>query len=176
MSCCGRGGSWFGNCGSVGNANFDHTWHGGITVCKARQFQAELGLQRRSSQPRSDASSDDESIDTNCKEVRLAAHELESTSANVSTPTSGATPIHFPGNSSNGPPPNPLTATTSDNPAARPQSNSTIIKEIPNTKIYTSVATSTDSATSESLGVRGCDKSLHIVSHMNMILIIAWWH
>ena len=42
MSCCGRGGSWFGNCGSVGNANFDHTWHGGITVCKARQFGTAL--------------------------------------------------------------------------------------------------------------------------------------
>ena len=36
ISCCGRGGSWFRNCGSVGNAKLDHTWHEGIRVCKAR--------------------------------------------------------------------------------------------------------------------------------------------
>merc|ERR1719201_1171673 len=35
-SCCGHGGSWFRNCGSVGNAKLDHTWYEGIQVCKAR--------------------------------------------------------------------------------------------------------------------------------------------
>merc|ERR1712032_381854 len=35
-SCCGRGGSWFRNCGSAGNTNVDHTWYEGIQVCKAR--------------------------------------------------------------------------------------------------------------------------------------------
>merc|ERR1711934_1047747 len=33
-SCCGRGGSWFRNCGSAGNKKFGHTWFEGIQVCK----------------------------------------------------------------------------------------------------------------------------------------------
>ena len=35
-SCCGRGGAWFGDCGSAGNAERRHTWYEGIQVCKAR--------------------------------------------------------------------------------------------------------------------------------------------
>ena len=31
-SCCGRGGTWVGKCGS--DANFDHTWDEGMEVCK----------------------------------------------------------------------------------------------------------------------------------------------
>ena len=33
-SCCGRGGSWFGSCGSTGN--FRHSWHQGIRACRTR--------------------------------------------------------------------------------------------------------------------------------------------
>merc|ERR1712010_143649 len=33
-SCCGRGGSWFRNCGSAGNKKFGHTWFEGIQACK----------------------------------------------------------------------------------------------------------------------------------------------
>ena len=33
-SCCGRGGSWFRNCGGV--AKLRHTWYEGIQSCKAR--------------------------------------------------------------------------------------------------------------------------------------------
>ena len=36
MSCCGRGGSWFGKCGSAGNTKLGHTWHEGLESCKAR--------------------------------------------------------------------------------------------------------------------------------------------
>merc|ERR1712224_1191878 len=36
MSCCGRGGSWFRNCGSAGNSNLEHTWFEGIRACKTR--------------------------------------------------------------------------------------------------------------------------------------------
>ena len=35
-NCCARGGSWFGNCGSVSNAQFDHTWSEGSQACKIR--------------------------------------------------------------------------------------------------------------------------------------------
>merc|ERR1711981_200440 len=37
-SCCGRGGSWFRNCGSVGNAKFQYTWYEGIQACSAQSF------------------------------------------------------------------------------------------------------------------------------------------
>ena len=33
-SCCGRGGSWFGNCGSTGDLTQEHTWSEGIQVCE----------------------------------------------------------------------------------------------------------------------------------------------
>ena len=32
-SCCGRGGSWFKECGSAGNAKVDHTWRQGRMAC-----------------------------------------------------------------------------------------------------------------------------------------------
>ena len=35
-SCCGRGGSWFRNCGASGSAKFTRTWYEGIQACKAR--------------------------------------------------------------------------------------------------------------------------------------------
>merc|ERR1712224_82064 len=33
-SCCARGGSWFNNCGDVGDSTFEHTWGEGIQACK----------------------------------------------------------------------------------------------------------------------------------------------
>ena len=33
-SCCARGGSWFKNCGDVGDTHFAHTWIEGIESCK----------------------------------------------------------------------------------------------------------------------------------------------
>ena len=35
-SCCGRGGSWFKNCRSAGDAKLRHTWYEGIQVCSTR--------------------------------------------------------------------------------------------------------------------------------------------
>ena len=46
MSCCGRGGSWFKNCGSSGNTKLQHTWYEGIQACKARsQSKTVVGHQ-----------------------------------------------------------------------------------------------------------------------------------
>ena len=33
LSCCGRGASWHGKCGSPGNSNYEHTWHEGVKAC-----------------------------------------------------------------------------------------------------------------------------------------------
>ena len=47
LSCCGRGGSWFKNCGGVGNTKFQHTWHEGMHACKARtQSKAIIAHQK----------------------------------------------------------------------------------------------------------------------------------
>ena len=40
-SCCGRGGSWFKNCGGAGNSNLDHTWYEGMKVCKKARVQSK---------------------------------------------------------------------------------------------------------------------------------------
>ena len=35
-SCCGRGGSWFGNCGSADSTKVEHRWYEGLEACKTR--------------------------------------------------------------------------------------------------------------------------------------------
>ena len=51
MSCCGRGASWFGNCGSAGDTKRGHTWHEGIQACKARtQLKTVIGQQLNGAQ------------------------------------------------------------------------------------------------------------------------------
>ena len=50
-SCCGRGGSWFRNCGSAGNMQLRHTWYEGIRVCKTRaQSKRASGRQSNAAQ------------------------------------------------------------------------------------------------------------------------------
>ena len=52
-SCCGRSGSWFGNCGSVGNVKLDHTWYEGIQACKTlAQPKTAIGRQSNAAQQR----------------------------------------------------------------------------------------------------------------------------
>ena len=36
LSCCTRGGAWYGNCGDPGDSRFDHTWFEGILSCKSK--------------------------------------------------------------------------------------------------------------------------------------------
>ena len=51
MSCCGRGGSWFGNCGSTGNTKFEHAWLDGLQACRARtQLKIASGHQSNAAQ------------------------------------------------------------------------------------------------------------------------------
>ena len=92
ISCCGLGGSWFGNCGSAGNANLGHTWHEGIRVCET-QFQAVVGERLHAYQANNNASFDNTSMGTNFNAVIAATHMLASTPANTSAPAPGATPI-----------------------------------------------------------------------------------
>ena len=51
MSCCGRGGSWFKNCGRAGNAKLHHTWYEGIQACKKLEHSKRaIGLQSNAAQ------------------------------------------------------------------------------------------------------------------------------
>ena len=46
ISCCGRGGSWFDQCGGAGDTKVGHTWHEGLQACKARaQSSIVIGQQ-----------------------------------------------------------------------------------------------------------------------------------
>ena len=59
LSCCARGGSWFGKCGATANAQVQHTWHEGIQACKARQPKAVVaGQQQKYVQKGSNSSTD----------------------------------------------------------------------------------------------------------------------
>ena len=60
MSCCGRGGSWFGKCGSVMDTKFDHTWYEGFHACKTRsQSNIVIGQKLKGiKKARDDASND----------------------------------------------------------------------------------------------------------------------
>ena len=53
ISCCGRSGSWFGNCGSVSNSNLDHTWYEGIQACKTlSQSKSAIGQKSHAAKQR----------------------------------------------------------------------------------------------------------------------------
>ena len=79
MSCCGRGGSWFKNCGGAGNAKLQHTWYEGIQACKA-QMQSKTAI----SQQNGGDSSHDADM-TNSKAVAASSKMFAFTSVNTST-------------------------------------------------------------------------------------------
>ena len=93
MSCCGRGGSWFGNCGNTGSAILGRTWHEGIRVCQARQFQAVKGQQLNAAQSKPNASSDDDSSDMDSEAVTVIAHMFVTAPDNTTTPLLGTASI-----------------------------------------------------------------------------------
>ena len=50
-SCCGHGGSWFGNCGSTSNTKGDHTWYEGIRACDVQmQYKEAVARQSQAAQ------------------------------------------------------------------------------------------------------------------------------
>ena len=68
MSCCGRGGSWFGNCGSARDTNTDHTWHEGLQACKA-QTQSKLVVSQQFSAQQGENGPSNSEDDTNSKTI-----------------------------------------------------------------------------------------------------------
>ena len=85
FSCCGRSGSWFGNCGSATNAMHDHTWYEGIRACKTlAQSKAAIGRYSNAAQQRN--SSNGRPGMTNSKTVIIPADTFTFTSTSTSTP------------------------------------------------------------------------------------------
>ena len=83
LSCCGHGGSWFGNCGNAGNANFGHTWNEGIQACKSRQSKKIVGQQLYDPHPQGNVPSNDDSTSMNFKEVVAATQMFAFESASI---------------------------------------------------------------------------------------------
>ena len=92
LSCCARGGSWFGNCGSGRTTQTGHSWYEGIQACTARQSQTVVGQQLHAPQPKGNASSGGVSMGMNSKAV-MTANVLPSAPANTSALMSDAAPI-----------------------------------------------------------------------------------
>ena len=83
-SCCGRGGSWFKNCGGVGNAKLHHTWYEGIQACKARsQSMTVVDEQLNGAQPKDIDSS--QATVVNGKTVTAATKTFVFASVNTSS-------------------------------------------------------------------------------------------
>ena len=86
MSCCGRGGSWFKKCGSVGNTRLQHTWYEGIQSCKARSQSKTVLSNQLNVDNQKDIDSSHGADTPNYKEVIMATKKFSFTSVNTSTP------------------------------------------------------------------------------------------
>ena len=86
MSCCSRGGSWFGKCGSTGNAKLDHTWYEGLQACKVRS-QSETGRRQQlhDAKQEGNASSNDKAVIEAAKPFVFTSAPMAHT-APISTP------------------------------------------------------------------------------------------
>ena len=99
LSCCARGGSWFGKCGATANAQVQHTWHEGIQVCKARKSKTVVwGEQRNEVQQQNNLFSGDTANVTNSKIVITATRKSASTL--TATPVSDISPYNVRTNAS----------------------------------------------------------------------------
>ena len=189
LSCCAPGGSWFGNCGSAGNANLEHTWHEGIRVCNT-QFQAVVGQQLHASQPQVNVSFDDTSMDMDSKALIVAAHVF----SNPSTTMSFATPItmraHTPmimsaykstayaGTTIFKAPNTTIIHTLVKKPISTPiitAVNRTIVEASRSISADVSLASSSYTLVSTSLATRKCEKLPNTVFQISLILSFVCW-
>ena len=157
MSCCGRGGSWFGDCGSAGNANVGHTWSEGIRACKVRQFQTVVRQQLRDPRPTMHGS-------------RPTSHEIQTAALpnayDADTTTSEAIAMASAMNthdSSNMSTPTPILY----------RANPTITKATQSASTDMSMSTSSHASPSVSITVQEYEKLFHIFTYINLILIIV---
>ena len=183
-SCCGRGGSWFENCGSAGNVNFEHTWYEGIRVCNTGQHVA-VGQQQYASHPQGNTSADDDVIGVDFKTVILAQPTFEPTSANTLQTEPAATPITvrdsrsmipagaiISGNTNINTQVNILTPKRARSPADRTRTRS-----IRNASAVISISTTSSSqfSSSPAINIREWVGVVYIVAYASVILIVGSW-
>ena len=96
VSCCGRGGSWFGNCGAAGEEKLDHKWSEGFQACKSRsRSKRVIGQQLHGEQHESNGVSDDTDR-INSEAVITTVTTFTSRPVNISTPMRGKTSVISP--------------------------------------------------------------------------------
>ena len=145
-SCCGRGGSWFGNCGSAGNANLRHTWHEGIRACKSRTL-SKTGIA-----PQKGIDSSHGADIINYKSVIAAYETLAFTPANTSTPISESTTSIV------------MLTYTSDNVSITTSAHTLLTNMLADTFM----SSSTHTSVSTSMTTQGCVNLLKITVFMSI--------
>ena len=145
-SCCGRSGSWFGNCGRAGNAKLDHTWYEGIRACKTwSQSKAAQGHQLHAAQQKNTDFSSNHADIVNSRSVIMPA--------NTSAPTAGTTLVIMLATASINIPAHISMTYTSTNTA------------------MTSPALSQTSASSSATSQR-CERVVGIITHISFLITI----
>ena len=154
-SCCGRGGSWFRNCGGVGNTKLHHSWYEGIQACKARsQSKTVVGQQLNGAQQRGIDSSQGDGM-VNSKTVIVATETFTFTPVNTSTPTLDTT--------------SPVSSSyTPDDVSITTSAVALMINTSTNTH-------STHSSASKAITTHGYENLLKITIHVIHVLIVVFW-
>merc|ERR1712032_833458 len=157
-SCCGRGGSWFKNCGGGGNTKHPHTWYDGIQACKARsQSKRVIDNQLDLAQQKQARSSQGAGMDT-YKAVTIATKTFTVTSVKSSTRMSEDTTSI-------------VTSTNTLDNVIIITSAPTLITNTPTNTLMTSP---THSSAITPMITRGFVSLLKIIVHMNILFIIVF--
>ena len=91
-SCCGRGGSWFKNCGRAGNTKSQHTWYEGMQACKSHsQFKTVIDNQLNDAQQQQGLDSSQGADMENYTSIIVVTDTFVFASVNTSTPMSDTT-------------------------------------------------------------------------------------
>ena len=95
MSCCGRGGSWFKNCGGLAKMKLQHTWHEGIQICKSKSGPKRFAAQKLNIDQQQDTDSFQGGDMTHYKEVKTFTFTSVNTSMSESANTfvTSSTPV-----------------------------------------------------------------------------------
>ena len=95
LSCCGRGGSWFGNCGAAGTAKLRYKWSDGIRACKAQsQSKVVIGQELHGARDEVGRSSDDTDESQSRASITAPDATIISAHINMSMPAPTVPPIN----------------------------------------------------------------------------------
>ena len=187
-SCCGHGGSWFGNCGSTGNSKHNYTWRQGIEACKTQKFRAALVQRLHVLHPKSNAPIDD-------GRFTMATHRLASTQANMSTKMQGRASTTVPARTSAITPAHTLIARNAGTTTSKARTTAIttisvrmLISESGVTPANAEISDSTRSAlavlstrtslhmlANKSIATQQSGKLLNFVTRLSMIFVVVCW-